>query len=273
MKITASVTYSEGSPLTDAFRDGNGMPVHGNEAIFPIIRMLDEETIEILGTGFFISYNGLFVTAKHVITNKNGEINQDLFGVQMITSTNPQQIIFREIQKAVIHPIADVAIGFLFDKQYKESGIPFRNKSFMLSESIPAVGTEIATFAYPNSELIFNKESFSARFTLTPVVGVLEEYYPTGRDRVFLPSKCFRTTMGIRPGASGGAVGHKNGSVFGINSTGWDTEKSEDTIGFVSSITDIFGLKLKNIRLADGTIHSELSIQDLIDKKLIIVRD
>jgi hypothetical protein len=64
----------------------------------------------------------------------------------------------------------------------------------------------------------------------------IEEYLPAGRDRVMLPGPCWRTSMTIHGGASGGPVFDERGRVFAINSTGF---------GYVSSIVPVFEVAFK----------------------------
>jgi hypothetical protein len=39
-----------------------------SRAIFPVVRFGADGLMDLLGTGFFISTNGLFVTARHVLS-------------------------------------------------------------------------------------------------------------------------------------------------------------------------------------------------------------
>ena len=47
------------------FRDGAGQLILHPEEIFPIFRQDAKGFLEVLGTGFFITKSGIFVTAKH----------------------------------------------------------------------------------------------------------------------------------------------------------------------------------------------------------------
>jgi hypothetical protein len=61
-----------GRPIEEGFVDGHGMPVDGTSAFFPIIQMRDSGPWTPIGTGFVISNNGLFATAKHVVLDEQG---------------------------------------------------------------------------------------------------------------------------------------------------------------------------------------------------------
>ncbi len=48
----------------------DGRTTEGNEAIFPICTPDNSGQLGLIGTGLFITTNGIFVTAKHVLMNK-----------------------------------------------------------------------------------------------------------------------------------------------------------------------------------------------------------
>ncbi len=47
-------------------KDSNGDDVDPKEAIFPILKHEENGNIKFLGTGFFVTRLGFFVSAKHV---------------------------------------------------------------------------------------------------------------------------------------------------------------------------------------------------------------
>lgn len=261
-------THGDGLPVEHGFHDGHGQHADGLEAVFPIIRRSDKEIWEPIGTGFFISNNGLFATAKHVVVNdRTGKVFDSLAGVQMVR--REQRVIIRDVIKVCAHATADVAIGFLFDQKFFESGQQSVNKCFALTLRDPAVGEKVATFAFPKSTAAGNEHEFEIMFTSSSVVGTVENVLPNGRDRTMLPSKCFQTSMNILGGASGGPVAFGEGNVFGINSTGVD---GEDGVSFISSIGDLFDLSIPTVRLPDGTIKDKVNLSDLQALGLIAVR-
>jgi hypothetical protein len=105
--------------------------------------------------------------------------------------------------------------------------------------------------AFPKSELASDQKNFTLKFTTATLAGTVEKYHPEGRDSSMLPGRCFQTSMDISAGASGGPVAFGDGSVFGINSTGWDGVP----VGFISSVEDLFELEVRRIRLPDGQIR------------------
>ena len=142
------------------------------------------------------------------------------------------------------------------------------NKCFALSRDLPAVGSNVVTMAFPKSQLTEDQGAFSLKFSTSAVSGTIEEYYPDRRDSVMLPGRCFRTSMDIAAGASGGPVAYGDGWVFGINSTGMEGAP----VGFVSSVEDILDLDVGRIRLPSGEIREQGTIRDLAGLGLVILR-
>ena len=67
--------------------DGDGNVIEPNKAIFPIIKENSHGDFYLIGTGFFITNSGIFVTAKHVlldVIDKNGEQTHPIFLIQFL---------------------------------------------------------------------------------------------------------------------------------------------------------------------------------------------
>ena len=218
--ITGTITTGDtGTPLEELFHDGNGDRADGTEAFFAIIDMSDEnEQWELIGTGFFISNNGLFATAKHVLYDRDGTPFASLAGIHLSRENN--RVLIRQMHKVVCHPIADVAVGFLYDKDFAPHGKQTINKLFRLTKRIPSEGDKVVTIAYPKRKIDHNENGFALNISFSASEGKFEEFHPEGRDRVLLPGPCIRTSMPIKPGASGGPVAFGDGAVFAVNSTG-----------------------------------------------------
>lgn len=267
MKITGEIkTASDGRPIEEGFRDGFGRPVDGIEGLFPIVQMGDDNPWRPIGTGFFISNNGMFVTAKHVVLDNGGQLIKGLAGIQLLRREN--RIIVRQAKKIVVHPKADVAVGFLFDKRFAEERIQTVNKFFALTTKTPELGSKVVTIAFPKGDLTGNATEFRLKLETAVIEGTMEAYHPAGRDTWLLPSRCFQTSMHILGGASGGPVAFGDGGVFGINSTGYDGIP----VSFISSVEDILKLEVNHLQLPDGEIRERCALSELVERGLIIVR-
>lgn len=257
LKVEARFERSGGPE--SGFVDGSGRPGDGMRAIFPIISGIDGVAWRPVATGFFVSNNGFFATAKHVVTDESGHILRDLAGVQLLPGENRARV--RQIRHLALHPVADVAVGLLADPIFDAGGPQTLNATLRVTLKVPQVRTKVATVAFPNSEVHIREQGRDLEFTSDVTLSEIEEYLPAGRDRVMLPGRCFRIGATIKSGASGGPAALSHGAVFGINSTGIDGTE----IGYVSSVIDLLDLHVP--RNLSGPPGGELvSVQDLFDR-------
>lgn len=267
-KVTASVeTRGDGIRPEELFRNLQGDPVHPVDALFPIFRQHETGPWTPLGTGFFISDNGFFTTARHVLTDNYGNLLPSLVGLHV--SRRDNTIMIRDVIKVTLHESADVAVGFLNDGGLR-SGTPTHNYAFTLTEKQPQKGDKVTTFTIPKPAAVPSEGgAFELQFSPRLIEGVLEEHYPHGRDKILMPSHCFQSSMELEGGASGGPVFFGDGSVFGINSTGFDGEP----ISYLSSVSDLFDLKVREVGLAtEGRIINEISVRELAEKGCLQLR-
>ena len=226
--------------------DGNKKKVSDIDAIFPILKEINPAEWELIGTGFFITDNGIFVSAKHVfmdVMDKNGKQKYPIFILQKLPD---KQIIQRNVRYCSTNDVADVGIGVLDQLKNDSTGELIQNKIITLAPVAPDLGETIVTFAYPRHNKIIEYDSFGYIFLPDFYDGKLEEYYINGRDQVKLPAPCYRTTINIHGGASGGPVFGPSGHAFGVNSTSFN---SAPDISFVSRINEILSLRVNDISI------------------------
>lgn len=258
----------EGNPIEDLFRNGGGKPTHPIYGIF-LIASKDTTASWEPGTGFFISQNGLFATARHVLTDKFGNLLDSLFGIQVLR--NEGKAFARNIVNVKLHDKADVAIGFLEPSPEQLVHQFISNTAFMIISSAPTKGDKIATFAIPKPSRN-DLSNGKIEVLLAPRIfwGEIEEHHPTGRDSVLLPGNCYQTSIDIQGGCSGGPVFFGDGKVFGINSSAQDTEPPP--ISYVSSITDILDLTVNDVYLGSKTnFRSEVSVGELAERGYVLL--
>lgn len=85
------------------------------------------------------------------------------------------------------------------------------------------------------------------------------------RDRIFLPSRCYRTTLGFPGGASGGPVADDKGRVFAINSTSLSVDGGYSD-AHISSILDLFEIEVPD---ENG---NKFKVSKLVDENKIAVK-
>lgn len=221
----------------------NGNLCDPAEAIFPILKQLDKNQWQLIGTAFYITTNGIFLTARHVLDDV---INQNIqtHPIAAFHFLPNKQYMIRPILRAFLKNHSDVAAGLVAEAKHNLTGDLLNNKVVILSRSIAKDGTLIHTYAYPKTECTLKKIVFSPNY----YEGKITSYFPNGRDSVLMPHRCYQTTMNILGGASGGPVFNCNGEVIGINSTGFE-QNTNSHISFISDINEIFNITIDKINI------------------------
>lgn len=249
-------TLEKGIAPDEVFRNGAGKPANPSECIFPIFQPNEAGLWKGLGTGFFISPNGFFASAKHVLADDEGHLLSPLVGVQIMPRGERPQCRIRSITHVTLHESADLAVGFLEFEGRK-------NSAFQLTERLPKKGDRVATFTISKLGVVaLEGRKFELQFAPKIIYSELQEHWPTGRDKTFLPNHSFQSGMFYEGGASGGPVFFGDGEVFAINST---SSEGETPYSCHSSVTDLLDMKVRQVALEiDGEkIREEVTIREL----------
>jgi S1-C subfamily serine protease len=224
------------------FVSSSGKTINGSELVFPIVTRNNNGDFKFIGTGFFINAFGGFATAKHVIFDNDGK---PLFPFYIIQVLSRNKYIVRHVKTFSVNPNADAAVCMLVG--LNQNGRPLQNSCLTLSKDNVNVGDKVKTFAYPKSKFVEeSKRTQIGEFIANWYRGEITEHFPEGRDKTFLPSECYQTSVQILGGASGGPVIDKTGKVVGINSTGYDLENSEEfSVSFITPISAIFDIRVR----------------------------
>ena len=236
-------------------------------AIFPIVTQEEDGLFKLIGTGFFIAAQGIFVTAAHVVAhvlNSKGEATGP-FGLFQFLPENHYYI--RPIHRATRHENADIAVGVAVQMHHKQTGQPMPNKVLTLGLNPPPMNSQVCTYAYPHTTIEPGKPQ-TIRFEPRFFDGKLLEHFPSGRDRVLLPGACYRTSMVIHGGASGGPVVGPNGTVFAVNSTSFEN----DTISYVTCMSQILDLAIPEVALPGDAKPRVVTVRELQDKGFVSAR-
>ena len=149
--------------------------------------------------------------------------------------------------------------------QHNTTGQPLLNKLLRLSTAPPPIGEVVATYAYPKTSIL---HGIPQQVHLEPTFfkGRLVESFPNGRDRTLLPGACFRTSLVIHGGASGGPVVGQNGRAFAVNSTGLEN----DFVSFVSPVSDVLDLSLPGVVMPGAPDARVVTIRELRDRGFVV---
>lgn len=246
------------------FQDALGNLRQGVESVFPILTMVDfgtpHQRYQYVATASFIHPRGVFVTAKHTLLNNDGTALMPAITIHQYG----RFLCVRHLQYFKFHPADDIAIGEL-NEHCVHNNMRFGPRN--LVAAIPTAIGEIAvdhyirSFAYPRSDLGPVQKDFqqNANFIGDWSEGNVEEYLPNGRDLTFLPGRCYRTSMPVLAGASGGPVFNEEGFMIGVNSTSFGEEPP-------SHITPLDGML--DLVLNEHYAGAEMTVRDLLNTQV-----
>lgn len=233
--------------------DEDGVISPPRETIFPIFRVDKFNRYFLVGTGFYVAPDGIFVTAKHVIEEVIDNSDQ-----LKILHMEGEKWVMRKMAFYTPHHKADIAVGMLDRILFKGTGKFLENKYSTISAKQPKHGDHLYTYAYPKTEIKFDKLQH-INVVPTPYDGLVTGCFPDGRDLVMLPSACYQVEMAIVGGASGGPVFDDLGKVVAINSTSYE----DDNITFVSCIQDLLLLDpYQNATISNS--FTKTAVMDLV---------
>jgi len=240
------------------FRDGAGNPIDGWRGISPIFTIINDKTI-FLGTGFFITRNGLMLTAKHCLYDTRGNSYKTLFIFQFMEDNS---YLLRSIYKSYWN-CSDIAVLLPQNSIYQKTGKEPRNPVPTLTLAKPQIGEQIASFGYPKTIIKHHAYKKAAiQIDESWHFGTIEDYHADGTP--LLKNPCFQTSMHILGGSSGGPVVNSNGKVFAINSTGADVYEGIKPYSFLTPIECCLDIEI------DETSGEKYSIRKLIELNQIL---
>ena len=243
-----------------SFKDGSGKPIDGGRGICPIFAVEENDKIIFLGTGFFITTNGLLITAKHCLQKNNGEGYKSVHIIQFLENN---KWIRRNMYKPYFNS-SDIAV--VVPRMYTDTatGLPIKNIVPTITTRIPAIGEKIASFAYPKTIVNqdYDLKTINVITDTTWHFGEIEDFHPSGIS--FLNNPCYQSSMHILGGSSGGPVANTDGKVFAINSIGADVADGLEPYSFLTPIANCLDIE---IEIDTG---EKYSIQKLIDLNQIL---
>ena len=257
----ATMSKVQPSVATHRAVNGDGDPVQPWKVPVALLKQTELGRLIVIGTGFYITRYGLFLTARHVLDElvEWRSVPPEV-GIGFVCHfAGNGKIHLRRIKRVSLHTAVDVAVGQAdnFVEKYRHD--PLRNMRAPLTVEIPPRGTALVTYAYPeNLPLDFRvKDRFpriiKADFFDGELLGYVER-------APFIPYPHLETTIEIRSGASGGPVfalfPDGTSRVVGINCRGWDFRGAEHEGKNLSSVIPISAVLDLDIDIAQLPVGS-----------------
>lgn len=189
---------------------------------FPLLTHDETGKWSLVGTGFYVSDNGLFVTARHVIEHvcRDGKQVLSLVILHLHSDVGlfgPSECLFRPIMQCWLGATEDIAFGVAATATNRKTGQELRNWTWTLSWQTPPKGAPVGTYAFPNH--ILSDGGTRISFRPDAYVGTVQESGDF-RDKVLMPFPYLQVDFRIHGAASGGPI-FNDGRVVAVNCTEW----------------------------------------------------
>jgi S1-C subfamily serine protease len=240
------------------FVDATRKPINGWQGISPIFTINSNHKTILLGTGFFITRNGLMLTAKHCLLDGINKWYDNLFIVQFLEN---KSFAIRPIFKTYWNS-SDIAVLLPKKIKLKKTWIEPLNPVPIITTRRPQIGEVISSFGYPTTIIQEKGDVNIIDVDETWHFGEIEEFLPNGTP--LLKNSCYQTSMHILGGSSGGPVSNSEGKVFAINSTGSDVIEGLTPYSFLTPIEHCLNIVI------DGITGQKYSIRQLIELNQIL---
>ena len=134
-------------------RLGDGQIISATSGVVPILQELEKGKLQVIGTGFYITRYGLFLSARHVFDHILESDDPSSETLRIFHDTG-KEIHIRHITKITVSNQADIALGQADNFLDKIPDNPLVNLRAKLTLEVPKAGTKLISFAYPRNKLL-----------------------------------------------------------------------------------------------------------------------
>jgi S1-C subfamily serine protease len=243
------------------FQSSDGSVTNEPKAIVPLLKH-DETGTSAVGTAFYISAE-IIVTAKHCIEEEGRVVVEKGFSILHWELEEKDHYVQRPILGGWPCPVSDIAVLLAAPMHHTEKGHPIPTQSVLISIERPPPGSEVATYAYPNTRVERNGKLTTIRLKPKLVQGRLVDYFPAGRDSAMIDWPVYETDMEIGPGCSGGPVFSENGTAFAVNTSSFEGSEDASPVSYITPIDYILDAIISNVRISKDAPPKDLTVREL----------
>jgi hypothetical protein len=260
--------------------DGNKNPIDPKYGVFPILKEVSHGKLSVVGTGFYLTRYGMFITAKHVI-DVLVDWGKKKIGVGFVCHcANETEVHLRRIKFATLLDNFDLAICQADNYMENFPEKPLMNMRSGLSTKIPPPGERLVTFAYPENKILdFTQKENNPTIRADFYEGKLLRYVPVSENPA-IPYPHFETSIKLKSGSSGGPV-FCGGKIIGVNCRGWVflEDNENENLSYIVPVNHLVSVEVKLKQLPNPSwernqikIEKEkYSIKELVDYGHIIL--
>lgn len=243
---------------------------------FPLLTHDEAGEWSLVGTGFYVSDNGLFVTARHVIKHvcRDGKQVLPLVILHLHSDVGlfgASECLFRPIMQCWLGATEDVAFGVAATATNNKTGQELRNWTWTLSWKTLPNGAPVGTYAFPNH--ILSDDGTRISFRPDAYVGTVQASGDF-RDKVVMPFPYLQVDFRIHGAASGGPIFNDDGRVVGVNCTEWpDNIDHPVGPGFGAQIRCLKDAFIDDVVPLEGGCPRRMTFDELVRSGSISVAD
>jgi hypothetical protein len=236
------------------FKNENGEEIAGDNVVFPLFTQGTKKCYQLVGTGFLILKQGIFITAKHCTVGSEDKKLPWLTGLMAHGH-------MRRVHQVIPHDDLDVAIGIFEPNEYTCDQC-LNHPVLSLNKSTPEKGEKLVHFGCEKSrfEEIQDDEGKFLKGILS-LRGYSGKYESYSSGDPFAPWPHHFTSSYFPPGSSGGPTVDSSGMVCGVNSSSSD---GENPYGRLTRISDLLQARYSDEVVVNNVTMMKPTFEEII---------